>query len=77
MEDNIKAVKEFLAVEYDKGFINVTRHLPGDMAGEWLVVDDDKKLAMVVFLADKDSEGFDYEEVIEKYNTKIDAWMAS
>jgi len=56
-----------------------TRWCPGDIKGEWLVVDDTNELAAVVQLYAEEQvlDGFDYESTARHYGPKLDMWMRS
>ncbi len=74
MEDSIAGAIDFMDKEYDSSSdIKISRYAIGDLAGEWLVVDDKNERAFVILLGIDDSEEFDYVEVIEKYEHRLES----
>lgn len=51
---------------------NCSRYMPGQIAGEWLLVDDRESVACIVNLQNKEvMDGLYYPEVIEKYESQL------
>jgi len=81
MKDTADSAVKLATEFFEKGSFTATRWCPGDMPGEWMVVDDVRQELLVVQLNNKEFEqvldGYEYESGVERYNNALDRWMVA